>query len=140
MNKKGLSIGINMIVIISVALIVLLVVVGYFFGGFETTGEGMTSVGEGAEAKVSEQDPEEKMEGVRKMWKKVIARWECKDNIGTWEWVRTPGSENIGFKTRWPDLPRPSSCPAATYDFECPSGNICRDTQHGDYDCICRVK
>ena len=49
-SKKALSIGINMIVIISVALIVLLVVTGYFFGAFGTVGGGIQQVGAGAEA------------------------------------------------------------------------------------------
>ena len=101
MDKKGLSIGINMIVIISIALIVLLVVTGYFLGGFKKTGEGMKGVGKGAETKAGEQDVEGKVKGLGQgMWKKenIIAKWECKNIGGTWKYKRIKGSIGDEFE------------------------------------------
>ena len=47
-NRKGISIGINVIVIMAIALIALLVILGFFLGGFGTTGGAISGVaGEG---------------------------------------------------------------------------------------------
>ncbi|MFH1424457.1 MAG: hypothetical protein ABIG20_02115 [archaeon] len=47
-NRKGISIGINMIVVLAVALVVLIVITGWFLGGFGEIGGAIQNVFGGA--------------------------------------------------------------------------------------------
>jgi len=51
-SKKGLAISINTLVMIIIALVVLLVVSGYFLGGFSAAAGGMGNISKGAKGAV----------------------------------------------------------------------------------------
>ena len=55
-NRRGVSIGINVIVIMAIALIVLLIVTGFFLGGFKGSAGGIKEVSSGAETIASERN------------------------------------------------------------------------------------
>ena len=71
-NRKGISLSITAIVTITIGVVVLLVVLGYFIGGFGKTGSGVTEVAEGADTGT---DWSEKVEGAMDIFSK-----ECEED------------------------------------------------------------
>jgi len=48
-NSKGISLSINMVVLLTISLVVLLVVLAYFLGGFGDSGTKVSDIKKGAE-------------------------------------------------------------------------------------------
>ena len=48
-NNKGISLSINMVVLLTISLVVLLVVLAYFIGGFGGSGETVRDIKKGAD-------------------------------------------------------------------------------------------
>ena len=74
-NKKGVSLAINAIVFIAIGLVVMLVVLGFFLGGFGSSGSSMRDVTAEAE-KGGAQDVESGVENVQEIWKSLEGQ-EC---------------------------------------------------------------
>jgi len=69
-NKKGISLSITAIVVIAVGLVVMLVVLGYFVGGFGQTGGAMQGVTADVESQANTSGMGAQVGGISGMWKK----------------------------------------------------------------------
>jgi len=95
-NEKGISLSITAIVVIAVGLVVMLVVLGYFVGGFGQTGGTMQEVTAGAEAQADVADVGGQVGGISGMWKREIGEkcsydLQCESNN-----CSDKGHENAG--------------------------------------------
>lgn len=70
-NKKGLSVAITAIVVIAISLVVLLIVLSFFTGGFGKSGQAMRDISSEAE-EVGSDDVGEGITSNLKLWKKGI--------------------------------------------------------------------
>ena len=68
-NEKGISLSITAIVVIAVGLVVMLVVLGYFVGGFGKTGESMQEVTSAAETAGGADEIGAGATGISQIWK-----------------------------------------------------------------------
>jgi len=68
-NDKGISLSITAIVVIAVGLVVMLVVLGYFVGGFGSTGESMKKVTDSAGASTGADEIGAGVGGISNIWK-----------------------------------------------------------------------
>jgi len=70
-NKKGMSIAITAIVVIAISLVVLLIVLSFFTGGFGQSGQAMRDISSEAE-EVGSDEVGEGITSNLKLWKKGI--------------------------------------------------------------------
>ena len=68
-NKKGISLSITAIVVIAVGLVVMLVILGYFVGGFGQTGGAMEGVTTDIQQEANTSAIGAQVGGIGKLWK-----------------------------------------------------------------------
>jgi len=76
MNQRGISVGINALIIVIMALLALLVLAGYFLEGFTSAGKGMGNITEGIAGSASEDETKIGAE-TAKRWGPAEALYYC---------------------------------------------------------------
>lgn len=72
-NRKGTSLSIEIVAIIAVVLFVLVVVAGFFFGGFGRSAKGIVDISKGGEEGAAESDTAGNIKSI----KTVFGCWYC---------------------------------------------------------------
>ena len=86
-NKKAVELSINTIVIISIALITMVAVTIYFFGGFKTTGGAVEGVSSGAAGESGGTGG--RISGLKDVWEKKV-KYKCllKSTVSDYKWMK----------------------------------------------------